>query len=683
MTSQLLRHQDLFSRIDRAPPVRQKALINTLHYVHFTNSTVFVHASDRKYEEKFLLRARLDACSHDGMVYRWEESTPADPKMLNISHVAVSDGLSLIILPIQLKALIDNGFKTVMPEGGYLLGIRGIRRHECRGISVGLIQNGFQARGELIDFTPQALRVRLFDEGNISVRWFNKESPCMIHLQEQEQILFSGPCRFVRESDHLNEKELVVAPLEQAIQRFQKRKIRNRRMKLKPQPTARFNHPLFEKPVQRDIYNLTVAGFAVQEPLAESVLMPGLIIPAVEIRLAGMVKLTCDAQVIYRRPAGKNCVCCGLAITDMDFTTYTRLSHVLAHAEDPKASFASDVEMESLFEFFFDTGFIYPKKYHLLQPSREAFKETYQHLYHGHPEIATHFTYEENGRIYGHVSMIRAYQRAWMIHHLAARPLNRRRTGLSILKNILGFSEGLFRFPSIQMSHMFFYFRPENRFPNFFFGTFTRDLGNPRACSLDLFAYLTCPINIPTDPFPQDWQLRRFQTPDLPALERYYRNASGGLLMDILPIKSLNSIDEPLDDVYRRNGFLRQTHIHSLVCGEKLKAVLIVNRSSLGMNLSELINGIKIIVIDGADMPWDIMKTALAELTPSYPAGTVPLLIYPDDYPEQQGVQVEKRYLLWIMATEYGRTLREYLEKKTRLTLRFIFGHLIRKLVSK
>lgn len=454
-------------------------------------------------------------------------------------------------------------------------------------------------------------------------------------------------------------------------------------MRVIPPPSVRFKHPLFRKPVQRDICDLTVAGFAVEEQNEESVLLPGMIIPGLEIRYAGTLKLTCDAQVIYRRAAGKERVRCGLAILDMDFLTYTRLGNIIAHSEDPRASFSNEVEMDALWEFFFDTGFIYPKKYNLLQSSREEFKQTYCRLYQENQEIAAHFTYEENGRIYGHVSMIRAYQRTWMIHHLAARPLNRHRTGLSILKNILGFSEGLFRYPSIRMNYLIFYFRPENRFPNLFFGGFARDFKNPRGCSLDLFAYLSHPTDRPQDPLPQGWQLRNFEAQHLPELERFYRNTSGGLLLDILPLDRRNEGEEPLEEVYRRKGFLRQWRVHALIQGESLKAVLIVNRSDLGVNLSELLNGIKIIVTDTAGLPWEVLNKALAELTPVYRAGTVPLMIYPASYASEKGIPVDKKYLLWIMSIEYGKTLREYLEKNTRMSLRFLFKHLLRKLVPK
>ena len=340
------------------------------------------------------------------------------------------------------------------------------------------------------------------------------------------------------------------------------------------------------------------------------------------------------------------------------------------------------VEMDALWEFFFDTGFIYPKKYHLLQSSRDEFKETYRKLYQEDQEIEAHFTCEKNGQIYGHVSIVRAYQRAWMVHHLAARPLNGKRTGLFVLKNLLQFFDGFLRYPSIRMDHMIVYFRPDNHFPNLFFGGFARDLGNPQACSLDLFAYMSHPTGRLPNPFPQGWQLTDFDTCHLPELERYYRNASGGLLLDVLRLGQPDEGHESLEEIYRRHGFFRQWRLYALTREKALKAFFVVNHSSPGLNLSELLNSITVIVTDPAGLPWEILSAALSRLTPEYRTENVTLLIYPATYPSEQGVKVDRQYDLWIIDTQYGKEYLDYMEKKTKLTLKFLFKHLLRKLLS-
>ena len=128
---------------------------------------------------------------------------------------------------------------------------------------------------------------------------------------------------------------------------------------------------------------------------------------------------------------------------------------------------------------------------------------------------------------------------------------------------------------------------------------------------------------------PQGWQLTDFETRHLPELERFYRNASGGLLLDVLRLGQTDEGNETLEEVYRHHGFLRQWRVYALTHEQALKAVLIVNHSSPGLNLSELLNSIKVIVTEPAGLPWPVLTTALSRLTPEFEAESVPLLIYP------------------------------------------------------
>jgi hypothetical protein len=678
--SRLFHHQGLFDTIDASPRIRQKDLLNTLHHLHFSNGQLLVHVSEPQYREEYLLKAELESCPPGEITCRWPKGSFPIPDDAEIRNLLIADGLSLILFRVSVKALHDGGFTTSLPEEGYLLGKRRFRRHTSRNIDVTLTQNGFQASGELIDFTPHACRIRLAVDSGESFMWLNADETCMVAFREKNNLFFTGACRRIRHAGSLSERELVLEPIAKEIRRFQKRKQRTPRLQVTPPPIAHFEHPLFKRPIQLDICDLTFTGFAVEEKRSEEVLMAGMIIPGLEIHHAGALKMTCDAQVIYRKVMGKDRVRYGMAIIDMDFGAYRHLSHIMVHAEDPHARFSSAMEMDALWEFLFDTNFIYARKYHLLQSCRDEFKETYRKLYQEEQDIQAQFTYEKNGRVYGHVSIFRAYQRAWMVHHLAARPLNGKRTGLSVLKNVLHFFDGLYRYPSIGMDHMIFYFRPENHFPNLFFGGFARSLGNQQACSLDLFAYMNHPANRPKTPFPQGWRLTEFEIQYLPELERFYRNASGGLLLDLFRLGQTDEGRESLTEIYRRHGFIRQWRAYALLKEQELKALIVVNRSSPGLNLSELLNSLKVVVTDPAGLPFPILNAALARLTPEYETESVPLLIYPATYPSEQGLKVDKQYLLWILDAQYGKDYLDYMEKKTKLTLRFLFKYLLNKM---
>jgi len=381
------------------------------------------------------------------------------------------------------------------------------------------------------------------------------------------------------------------------------------------------------------------------------------------------LEIKCSAQVIYRSEEaeeGKG-LRSGLAILNMDINAYSRLTYILTNAMDSHAYVSSDINMEALWEFFFESGFIYPTKYRFIQSHREDFKETYRKLYQENPEIARHFTYQKNGRIYGHISMVRAYEKAWMIHHHAATALENKRTGLMVLKQIMLYLNDMHRLPSAKMDYLMCYFRPENKFPDRVFGGFARELRDLRGCSLDEFSYLPYTSLSLGSELPDGWSLEESSELDLWELNRSYCHYSGGLLLEALGLGQESFGEESLEETFTRLGFLRQCRAYSLSRDGNLNAVLIVNRSDLGINLSELLNAIKIIITNPDDLPWDVLSTAIAKLTSFYHTERIPVLFFPFTYVEKQGVPYEKRYQLWILNAQYSYEYMEYMQRKFRM----------------
>jgi hypothetical protein len=323
--------------------------------------------------------------------------------------------------------------------------------------------------------------------------------------------------------------------------------------------------------------------------------------------------------------------------------------------------------MDALWEFFFDTGFIYPKKYKLLHDRREDFKNTYRKLYQENPEIAMHFTYEENGRIYGHMSMLRAYEHAWLIHHHAARPMHNKLPGFQILKHMILFLYGMYHLPSANMDYVMCFFRPENKFPDRVFGGFARELNNPRICSLDLFSYMTFPVGVPESQLPRGWSLHESTNSELWQLEQFLKHSSGGLLFDVLNLGKRDLTEDSLEKVSQRLGFTRKWAVYSLVNSGCLKSVLIVNQSDVGVNLSEVLNGITVLVIDAESLPREVLYAAVAQLTGVYQSDTIPLLIYPSTYSDVMHIPIEKRYQLWITYMRHSNKFLEYVRRHFRM----------------
>lgn len=666
-TSWVFQHDNLLTALESAKVLELDKLINKLNYIHFMNDHVFILLRHSKYDESILIRAQPEPCMSDELIcLPDQDQTDFNLNHYRFQYLIIIEARSVLLVPAMFREADSRSITMKLPEKSYILSHRRLQRFTCRDVTVELLQSGFSAGGQLMDFSPEALRIKISAKSFTTFHWFNTTVDAIVRLSNYGTIFFSGSCRFIRQSQNTSEREIVLSPINDQINRFQTKKIRNPRKHISPPLMATFEHPFFKKKIHREIFDISITGFSVHDDICDGMLMPGMIIPNLSITYAGSLKLGCMAQVLYRRVEEEN-VCCGFAILDMDILSYSRLNHILSTNTDSHAYISTEVDTDALWELFFETGFIYPKKYESIHSHREEFKETYRKLYREDSEIARHFTYEKNGRIYGHLSMVRAYEQTWLIHHHAARPMENKLPGFQVLKHITLFAHGICQFPSAKMDYVMCYFRPENVFPDRIFGGFSRKLNNPGACSLDLFSYSTYNIKQSQNRLPDEWLLKKSSTSELQELEYFYNHHSGGLLLKVLGTGSENQSDDSIEKVSGRHGFLRTWHFFSLINRENITAIFIVNQSNLGLNLSELLNSITIIVIDSEGLPEKIFSLAVEQLSKFYQTDKIPLLIYPSSYAETKEIPYEKKYRLWILSTNHINAFMEFTQRKYRM----------------
>ena len=672
-TSQLLpllfNHDDLIQTLDNSDFVDREKLTNIINYLHFMDAHILVLLRHRRFEKIIVAKAYPESCLGEKLTCRWSgknfsNNRVADYQVLNL---IIDDGKTVILVPPVMKEIDQSGIKLELPETSYSLVQRRVRRYLCQDISGEFIQAGLHAKCKLIDFSPVGFRVQFASEFSSALSRLNPDARSIIHLHKKGRLIFSGACKCIRQKKNYQLMELVLSPEEEKILRFKTKQIRNPRRHLVPPPIFKFKHPFFQKWIALDIIDLSTSGFAVRENANERCLMPGMIIPDAVIDYAGILKMKCTTQVIYQETESDDKIRLGIALLDIDISTYTHLNHLLVNSLDPQAHISTDVVPERLWEFFFDSGFIYPTKYDQIQGYKETFKEMYLKLYNGNLDIARHFTYEKNGQIDGHISMVRAYERTWMIHHHAARASGGKRTGFMVLKQIMHFLNDMNRFPSTDIEHVMCYFRPENKFPRVVFGGFARRFKNPKACSMDLFSYISYPgLSVGTK-LPQGWELKSCNAYDYWELTQFYNSRSKGMLIDALFSDRIEPECKPLEEMYDKSGFLRKWETYALSHQGELHAVFIVNRSNLGLNLSELTNGIKIIVTKPESLSWDTLSIGVAQLTGIFRMEKVPILIYPFDYVQNQSIPYDKKYQLWILDVGYGSEFIDFVQQKFKV----------------
>jgi hypothetical protein len=210
------------------------------------------------------------------------------------------------------------------------------------------------------------------------------------------------------------------------------------------------------------------------------------------------------------------------------------------------------------------------------------------------------------------------------------------------------FVHDTFRIRGLQMDYMVFYYRPQNRFPHRVFGGVARHLNNPKICSLDPFAFTRIedsPENRPS--LPAGWRISAATAADLEDLACFYERISGGLMLKAMDLEPSSWQEERLCREFQNHGFKRERHLFALKAGDRLKALLIVNVSDVGLNLADLVHCVNAVVLEPGELPPEVLLSAVQMTLRATGQPGIPTLIFPLSYAEDNRIPIEKVYHLW------------------------------------
>jgi len=661
----LFRHNDLIRNMTYADYIDKKKLTNIINFVHFKEDHLYALLNHPQYKEEILAKIHPDPCLGDELVCHWDHAHLGYKlERYNFKYLIISHDQSIILVPARILRSNHDGLIMQLPESSPVTNKRQTPRFKCKNVKAELLQNGFQAEGDLVDFSPYALRVRFQAVPFASFYWFDADAPATLRLFKGSDVFYAGNCSHRYQQQNGQDLDIVVTPMQVQNNQYKAKMISKPRKQSSPPLLAIFDHPFTKKTFHREIFDISTSGFSISDKSNAAVLMPGMIIPKMTITYAGLLKIQCKTQVIYRNDESSTHF--EMAILDMGIKDYNNLNQLLNNLPGFDDDMMNEVDPDQLWELLFVSNFIYPTKYKHIQAFRKDFQITYQKLYKDCPEIAKHFTYQKNGRIYSHISLLRAYERAWMVHHHAARPMEGSHTGLIVLKKMISYLYDLHRLPSAMLDYFICYFRPGNKFTDRIYTRFAEGKSDPRVCSLDLFTYLAHTVKSEALQMPEGWSLRSCSTSDLWELEQFYMHHSGGLLMDVLDLKNYQR--HTLEHIYAQQGLHRKWQAIALHFSGDLKAIIVKEESDAAINLSDLLNGFKVFVMD-PEIPPKVIFAAVENITRVKSAETYPLLIYPSNYIENKDQSPEKNYIMWILNAQYANEFIEYMMSRFRMKI--------------
>jgi hypothetical protein len=445
-------------------------------------------------------------------------------------------------------------------------------------------------------------------------------------------------------------RTLVLAPGIHNIRRYPPREYRSQRHFLSPAPNINILHPLTGERQYLQAVDLSSSGFATEEFYHSSTLLPGLIIPEVSLEIGNHFMMKCQAQVLYRNIVlaenGETLVRCGIVFLDLSIQDQATLSSLLHQDTNNRIRVCGRVDMDALWSFFFESGFIYPSKYLSMEAHKKDFKRTYEKLYLQSPSITRHFIFQDRGALFGHMSMIRSSARTWLIHHHAASRSGYGMAGVAVLDQVGQYINEFHLHRSTRMDFVMCYYRKENRFPSRVFGGVARDIGNPKGSSIDAFAYTS--LSALPAATSESIQVFPASAEDRSELERFYGQASGGLCLDALNLIPGGPPEDPLTAEYQRLGFKRERQVFALKKDGTLIAAILVSITELGLNLSNLTDCVHVFVVDRGKLTPSMLSGALNGLGSHFGNRDSPILVYPVDFLDHYEIPYEKQYILWV-----------------------------------
>ncbi|MCX5883118.1 MAG: hypothetical protein NTU74_15355, partial [Deltaproteobacteria bacterium] len=170
-------HVDLLKTFETAKAIDQVKLINMINHLHFKGSPLFILLKHPIYQNSLLVKAHPEPCLGNQLTCRWDESY--FQYKLESHHslfLFIIYNPFLIMVPLNVLRSDNNSFTIQLPDKSYALNQRQSQRYPCRDILAELVQSDFVVTGELIDFSPAAIRIKSSSEAINHNSWFNPDA---------------------------------------------------------------------------------------------------------------------------------------------------------------------------------------------------------------------------------------------------------------------------------------------------------------------------------------------------------------------------------------------------------------------------------------------------------------------------------------------------------------------------
>ena len=377
---------------------------------------------------------------------------------------------------------------------------------------------------------------------------------------------------------------------------------RRRSLRVKPdevQDFFHFLHPMLGRRLSFPLRDLSVRGLSFEGDYAEHLLWKGFCLRGCEIGLSGELLPLGSVEVrsVSRtlNEEGKVESRCGVEFADLPARTGKLISAFIFGRSNPKIHPLTCEKIESLWQLFYQSGFIYPSKDAYIKKIKPEINRTWEKLLSAETSFYKNIVFRELDVELGTASAVQVYENTWMFQHLAATEHPVKLIPKYVL---LGLAHFLMENQDIKF--LITYFRKENSFPRKIYSGFLESYPQEEQLRFTRFHYLTREIDRqPGDParqpvresVPRGVYVEEASDRDKATIENYFHKSLHPLL-----IRSRSFYRDELhlpgtSALFLSKGLIRERHC--LVAKDRANGILafaLLENSSPGINLSGLIN---------------------------------------------------------------------------------------------
>ncbi|MCD6187083.1 MAG: PilZ domain-containing protein [Desulfuromusa sp.] len=642
--------------IARLGSMRQKQLFNQINALHYQGAPLIICMQHKNHEYCIYLKANPDPVSDERITATWikDESSPAALSAFNLVKIILNTNRDAYEFKPEVYRISDRALSFTLPETAVKSGGRKQFRFTSfkKEIPITLTQNAIVFSGQLLDYSANGILVNLYNGESLSFAWLNNSHPAMLTIQGENHPVYTGQVS-LSPRDH---GQYLLTPNMDATPRYNAREYRSRRQQLVPSPDLIFDHPITGKKVRLKISDLSSLGFSVIEKASRASLIPGLLIKDAIISFTNNLLIPCMAQVVYCEPDEKEpgTVRVGFAILDITIQSHLQLINFVQQAQNSSTYISNQIDPEDLFDFFFETGFLYPKKYAEIANKREEMMQSYLALYQKGVDISRHFVYQHQGQIFGHFSALHVYRKTWFCQHHAA--LNNQRAGLKVLRAISEYINDSYQLNPINLKYIIGYYRDANKFPKRYFGDYVGELNDYKKTALDCYSYINEARRFMGGPvgLEKDWSLEPAEKNDLEEFCGYYKKTSEGMLPEALDLLPEDLGDQTMTEAYKANGLSRRRELLALRYQNSPKALIDIQSTGIGLNLSEITNAITVYLIDPKPEYFDMVRFAICDQALKREKASDPVMVFPNSFLNSCDFHVDKEYTMWTLNVPQG-----------------------------